>query len=1319
MLKRFLFSILSLALITGVLSGVVSAVPTAPESPVDYVSIDGTKYYPGQEITSERERNSRVVYQGDGVYQAEFAGSPEFTRSGDAWVEYVFSDMGDYYKVQHPWSSVKFYDYYTEVWNEEFTEVKIYDDRWVVEYQNKQEKWKDSGFWNITRSYEVVSDGIKLKRTGDTAIGQREEVYFFRNGSPCKIEIRQTCDDDQTIRFVWKPSGVVASTERNIVAEDSEHKGRTSGINYYDAVGAIVQTIRWFDELDACSNIVPITETHAKGRKATITFGEFNTPAGQTAILDPETFYPDAHEETTSVDGFAQRLLGEGATWADIRTGAGTGSDDTAEYLFLGQLYADEGIGKWRQIIRGAALFDTSPLSDDVILTAATLTVYGRSKEDSAGWAPDFNVYSSDPASDTEIIDADYLYTNFGTTAFATAIAYADLSVNLSAPAPNTFTLNASGLAAISLTDVSKFGFRTTADAGDSPPAWFNVGNAQATIFSADKGEGYKPKLTVTYTFPPPPVTTLAATSIEETAATLSGNITACGDNWTYRKTLTFDNSASSENLTDIAVPVLLNSANFTFNQAQTNGEDIRFTDADGTPLSYLVSSWNATAEEAIIWVNVPQIDAESATDYIYMYWGNEYVLDAQNPTNVFINGCVLAETYRNSTSSSFEDATAYSNNGTFKGVGEPAWSQLDSSLWVLSFDGTDDYVSLPSSDSLRTVNLTYMGWVKSLGDNSDSNQQTVMGLRGTDPYEIPVLYIGGYGTDKRVKIRFGGMTPEWTSSDSTYDTREWHFVASTFYNATKNLIIYVDGIEDSNTTLTGDYTPTGAMEIGARMSGQYYKMNGYIALPRVNNRALSAEEIEAQYNQQKGLFGTPDGYITFSAPESGEYWPSIRGFEWDIDSGAPYANDWYEDGSGGAGVYSHGLTALTKGELYYFRAYATNTYGTGYGSELKFLTKPDTPYDLAATTSGNGTITLTWSKGEGAQNTYIRGKAGSYPADRADGYEVYNDTGTSVNDTGLTGGTTYYYRAWSYATEGGEEQYSDDYDEGNALALSTPSLLINTTTGITLTEATASGNITSTGGYDSCDYRGFVWGTSTRADPGDTAPGSSNYTCNWTESGAFSTGSFTHELGISENTTYYLRSCAHTSMGWAYSTEATFKTYWETLLFDFTVYLSSNVIPDQALDNDGIATFRTTSSDLDISASLSSFEPGEEAKAPPFTLTIDTPWIPTPDISGNFTTEMEPTFPGRAIIDAISEVGNTPAQLPYTIISGFLIVAASLTTSWLMRKYGSGSLLVKVFVIVAIMGVLVAVKLLDFWIIVIFLIIAIAMMMASRHTGW
>lgn len=160
--------------------------------------------------------------------------------------------------------------------------------------------------------------------------------------------------------------------------------------------------------------------------------------------------------------------------------------------------------------------------------------------------------------------------------------------------------------------------------------------------------------------------------------------------------------------------------------------------------------------------------------------------------------------------------------------------------------------------------------------------------------------------------------------------------------------------------------------------------------------------------------------------------------FEYDVDSGVPYAFSTAWTGAKTSGqTFSESLSSLTEGELYYFRAQANNSGGIGNGTEKKFLTKPDNPTsfqvarDLLVTQ-----LNLTWTMGAGADRTVIIKKQDSYPANRADGTVAYNGTANSYEDGTVTTGNHYYYRAWSYCTEGGLHHYSDTYDEDNKVAL-------------------------------------------------------------------------------------------------------------------------------------------------------------------------------------------------------------------------------------------------------------------------------------------
>ena len=75
----------------------------------------------------------------------------------------------------------------------------------------------------------------------------------------------------------------------------------------------------------------------------------------------------------------------------------------------------------------------------------------------------------------------------------------------------------------------------------------------------------------------------------------------------------------------------------------------------------------------------------------------------------------------------------------------------------------------------------------------------------------------------------------------------------------------------------------------------------------------------------------------------------------------------------------------------------------------------PDPPSSFSASASSSSQIDLSWTKGNNADYTRTQRKTGGYPTSISDGTNVYNGTGTSKSDTGLSASTTYYYRAWSW----------------------------------------------------------------------------------------------------------------------------------------------------------------------------------------------------------------------------------------------------------------------------------------------------------------
>ena len=156
---------------------------------------------------------------------------------------------------------------------------------------------------------------------------------------------------------------------------------------------------------------------------------------------------------------------------------------------------------------------------------------------------------------------------------------------------------------------------------------------------------------------------------------------------------------------------------------------------------------------------------------------------------------------------------------------------------------------------------------------------------------------------------------------------------------------------------------------------------------------------------------------------------PTIRGFKYGLSETDTW--DTHENGSFGAGDYSLNLTRLIPESTYYFRAYATDTYGTSYGSWESFSTGAGVPivttgaayvygYGSCLYASMSGTITNT-----GDSTVHRRGfQWGTNPITPES--NAYEDGSFSTGDYSLSefcgANLTYWFRA--YATNGEGTSY-------------------------------------------------------------------------------------------------------------------------------------------------------------------------------------------------------------------------------------------------------------------------------------------------------
>jgi uncharacterized protein (TIGR02145 family) len=240
---------------------------------------------------------------------------------------------------------------------------------------------------------------------------------------------------------------------------------------------------------------------------------------------------------------------------------------------------------------------------------------------------------------------------------------------------------------------------------------------------------------------------------------------------------------------------------------------------------------------------------------------------------------------------------------------------------------------------------------------------------------------------------------------------------------------------------------------------------------------------------------------------------------------------------TGTTGAFVSSLTSLLPGTVYHYRAYATNSAGTSYGTDFTFTTLVDFP--TVTTTIASSIAQKTAVAGgnvtsAGGGSIIAAGTCWSTTANPTISGSKTTDataTGSFVSNlSGLNAGTLYHYRA--YATNSTGTSYGNDFTF-TTLAPTPPVVTTAAVTSITNIAAVSGGSITSDGN-GIISAKGVCWSTST----GPTVAGPK------TNEGA-GTASFVSNLGsLLPGTTYYVRAYATNSLGTtAYGNELSFNT--------------------------------------------------------------------------------------------------------------------------------------------------------------------------------
>ena len=216
---------------------------------------------------------------------------------------------------------------------------------------------------------------------------------------------------------------------------------------------------------------------------------------------------------------------------------------------------------------------------------------------------------------------------------------------------------------------------------------------------------------------------------------------------------------------------------------------------------------------------------------------------------------------------------------------------------------------------------------------------------------------------------------------------------------------------------------------------------------------------------------GNITNYGGTNVSERGIYYSTTDGFANGAGTKVSTTGNWSANGA-----FTQGITGLTANTTYYVKAFAINSEGTGYGSQVSFITIdfPSTQASNVGFSSTSATeTTIEWTRGDGANcavfmkatttGTASPANSTTYTANIAFGsgteiatstgwYCVYNGIGTSVSVTGLSEETEYRIHVCEYNGSTGSEFYLSDAGIDNPNNVTTSPL------GVKFVDLTATG---------------------------------------------------------------------------------------------------------------------------------------------------------------------------------------------------------------------------------------------------------------------
>lgn len=452
---------------------------------------------------------------------------------------------------------------------------------------------------------------------------------------------------------------------------------------------------------------------------------------------------------------------------------------------------------------------------------------------------------------------------------------------------------------------------------------------------------------------------------------------------WGRRVKLDIDSNDIDENLTDFPVLIYLSSSSgrnndnlsFVFDEIQSDSDrkKITVTTSDGVTQCYTeIEKWNATSEEAWLWIRVPSISDSSNTE-LYLYFDGEhednsdYVGDVGETAAMSVwDDNYVGVWHLSEDPSGAPPQMLNSKSDGSHGTSQGFMTSDDQVRGVvdgaLELDGFTDYVDFGNDGSLDiTGNITIEAWVRP--DDFAGPPDLLTKGDYDEAYSVWLRTSG--------EVRFGINNDPLTSNTSLVAGTRYHVVATRSGITRK---IFINGTED-NSDMYGEAIGTTFTDLTISSSG--IPLEGMVDEIRLSSSGRSDAWIKASFESERDSLVDFEGEETVEAYYRGEAVANLGSYlvRWESFVGGDYAYglcylnstpasqfpyyegiwiDWGDDGSAVTGAYSD---------------YTFNISGRGAEADLSFTVNMTTRVQISGSYEDLGgdskavTVTMQFTK--------------------------------------------------------------------------------------------------------------------------------------------------------------------------------------------------------------------------------------------------------------------------------------------------------------------------------------------------------------------